>query len=73
MSEKEAPFTFSDIEDVRIIVRAKGKNYAIAPKPGKFETPEEAREIRKIMLSVLLEDHNIVVPSLEEIDIKNNK
>ena len=73
MSNKEIPFTFSEIEDVRVIVRAKGKNYAIAPKKGKFETQEEYTEIRKVMLSVLLEDHDIVVPALEDIKIDHHE
>lgn len=68
MNENEAPFTFSEIEDVRIIVKAKGKNYAITPK--KEVSKEDAKSIRIALVSVILEDHDIVVPSLEEINPK---
>lgn len=71
MSENEAPFSFSDIEDVRIIVKAKGKNYAITPK--KEISKEDAKSTRIALVSVLLEDHDIVVPSLEEINVKPNE
>lgn len=70
-NENEAPFSFSDIEDVRIIVKAKGKNYAITPK--KEISKEDAKSTRIALVSVLLEDHDIVVPSLEEINPNQNE
>lgn len=33
-TQNETPFLFSDIEDVRIIVKAKGKHYSIVGKNG---------------------------------------
>ena len=69
---KEESFKASEIEDVRIIIRAKGKHYSVV---GNKELCEEegldAKDIRLALLYVLLKTHNIVFPSLE--DIKANK
>lgn len=64
-SQPETPFLFSDIEDVRVIVKAKGKHYGIVGKN------DDALEVRIALLSVLLEDHYVVDTALE--DIKDTK
>ena len=63
--QNETPFSFSDIEDVRVIVKAKGKHYGIVGKN------DDALEVRIALLSVLLEDHYVVDTALE--DIKDTK
>lgn len=57
------PFNLSDIEDVRVIIKAKGNNYSIVPKEDK----DEALGLRIASCLVLLDSHAIVTPSLEEI------
>lgn len=63
--QMEAPFNVEDIEDVRVIIVAKGKHYSIVSNGDK----EEARAYRVALVQVLLsmEKHIIVTPSLEEI------
>ena len=60
-SQNETPFLFSDIEDVRVIVKANGKHYSVIGKN------DDALEVRIALLSVLLEDHYIVDTALEDI------
>ena len=61
-----APFEFKDIEDVRIIIKAKGKHYSIMPNTD-IVTKAHAREERLVCVNILLGSHVIVEPSLEEI------
>lgn len=62
--------SIKDIEDVRIIIKMKGKHYAITHnKDGEDDKQqkEEALELRKYFLMLLLETHAIVLPALEDI------
>lgn len=61
----ETPFKFEDVEDVRIIIKANGKNYSIIPKEeiGK----EEAKDIKLIFARIILDYFDVVVPALEDI------
>ena len=61
-------FEFSDVEDVRIIVKAKGKNFGIVPK--STENREECKQIRIAMFYMLLESHFVVNTALEDISRK---
>ena len=60
-TQNETPFSFSDIEDVRVIVKAKGKHYSVIGKN------YDALEVRIALLSVLLEDHYMVDTALEDL------
>jgi hypothetical protein len=56
----------SDIEDIRVIIKSKGKHYAILPK--KNISPDEACSIRIATFSIcLMEFHDIVSTALEYI------
>lgn len=69
---KEECFEASDIDDVRIIICAKGKHYSLAGNKEACEERElSAKDVRLAMLHILLKTHKIVLPSLE--DIKNNR
>ena len=62
-TDQQAPFTLDEIEDVKIIVKAKGKHYGIVPKEDK----EEAKNMRISILAILINSHFVVDKSLEEI------
>ena len=65
----DAPFTLSDVEDVRIIIKAKGKNYGIvANKENCAKEDLDAKQVRLALLSVILKIHDIVTPALEDIN-----
>lgn len=64
-SNQITEFEFSDIEDVRIIVKAKGKNFGIVPK--KTEDKDECSQIRIAMFAMLLESHFVVNTALEDL------
>lgn len=66
------PFTLDEIEDVRIIIRANGKNYGIVPKD---ETSRAMADVmrRVVLKDILLDYHVIVTPSLEEIKEQHEK
>ena len=57
----DRPFTFDEIEDVKLIIKANGHHYGIVPKGDK----EDARIVRLAMFSTIIEDYYIVNPSLE--------
>jgi hypothetical protein len=63
------PFELKDIEDVRIIIKAKGKHYSIMPNKDVV-TDEIGRAQRRSCLHLLMESHVIVEPSLEEIKVE---
>jgi hypothetical protein len=65
----EPPFEEEDIEDVRIIVKAKGKTWSLAPKEGQNE---RAVTVRKMCLMICLHSHFIVTPSIEDKKKKRN-
>jgi hypothetical protein len=48
----EAPFDFVDIEDVSIIVKAKGQHWHVIPANGADK--EEAKEFRKSVAIMLI-------------------
>ena len=59
------PFELDDIEDVRIIIKAKGKHYAIIDKD-KSEK-EENKLLRILAFKAILVTHAIVDKPLEDI------
>lgn len=64
LEERVAPFTFDDIEDVKIIVKANGQHWGILPKGNK----EEAKLMRIAMLGALMNEYYVVDKPLEEIN-----
>jgi len=62
-------FSTDEIEDVRIIIKAKGKHWGIVPKKSEC-TAEEAKEIRIGLLTVICAFHDVVDTSLEGIPKK---
>jgi hypothetical protein len=60
------PFDLEDIEDCRIIIKAKGKNYSIIPKK-KFDR-DMCRNLRIVLGIHAFEMHDIVDTALEDID-----
>lgn len=69
MENKIQAFTTDEIEDVRIIIKAKGKHWALIPKKSEC-TPDEAKEIRIGLLTVVCEFHDVVDMALEDIPSK---
>lgn len=63
----EEAFSFDDIEDVKLIIKAKGKHYSIIPKGDK----EDAKLMRIAMLGAVLGDYYIVDTPLEDIKQKH--
>jgi hypothetical protein len=60
------PFTSEDIEDVRVIIKAKGKHWGMVPK--KEYTAQEAKEIRIELMRVLFVFHTVVDTALEDLN-----
>lgn len=69
--DRPKPFEFDEIEDVRIIIKAKGKHYGILPKGEIGE--KVAKEIRKEVLSILIPTHYVVDGALEDLAQKNQQ
>lgn len=67
--DKIKAFSTDEIEDVRIIIKAKGKHWSLVPKKSEC-TPEEAKEIRIGLLTVICEFHDVVDTALEDIPKK---
>lgn len=63
-TEIEETFSMEEIEDVRIIIKAKGKHFGIVPKTDRRD---EADLSRIAMLTVLLDTHFVVSKSLESL------
>ena len=61
----EETFKQEEIEDVRIIIKANGKNYAITPK--KEFGKEVAKQMRLLLADYALQMHTIVTPALDDI------
>lgn len=69
--KEQIPFETSEIEDVRIIIKAKGKNWSITPKE---DCPKEtARGMRLLSADILMQFHDIVSTALEDIDVEKLK
>jgi hypothetical protein len=62
----EAAFTIEDVEDVRVLIKVKGKHYSIIPNRNQC-TDEEAKEIRIGLLSLILQFHYVVDIPLEDL------
>jgi len=62
---KNQPFTEDDIQDVRIIIKANDKHYALVPDE-HIADRKECSAVRKLALKQALTCHNIVTKSLEE-------
>lgn len=64
-NQTEAPFELSEIEDVRIILKVKGKHYSIISAGDK----EEGKLYRISLVQTLLsmEGQVVVTPALEDI------
>lgn len=71
MKEKEVPFETSEIEDVRIIIKAKGKNWSIVPKEG--HSKELCKSMRFFGLDYVMQVHDIVSTALEDINVEKLK
>lgn len=68
--EKDSGLTMDQIEDVRILIKVKGKHYSVIAKEDKAE----ALELRKITLNVLLNSNHVIVgTALEDIHDNRNK
>lgn len=68
--EKDSELTMDQIEDVRILIKVKGKHYSVIAKEDKAE----ALELRKLALTVLLSiNHIIVSTALEDHDNRNKR
>lgn len=65
---ESVPFELDEIEDVRIILKVKGKHYSVISAGNKEEGRIYRIELAKILLS--MEDQIIVIPALEDIKIK---
>ncbi len=65
------PFELIDIEDCKIIIKAKGKHYCIVPK--EKENRDNCKIKRITAFLYLLKTHDIVDIPLEEINIKKLK
>lgn len=64
------PFEIDDIEDVRILIKAKGKHYSIHPDRDLI-TDEEAKDLRiKILARLVLPAHKIFDQPLENLKEK---
>jgi hypothetical protein len=61
----EETFKQEEIEDVRIIIKANGKNYALTPK--KEFGKEVAKQMRLLLGDYALQMHAIVTPALDDI------
>ncbi len=71
MTKRKKPITqfeVDDIEDVRIIIKAKGRHFSIIPNRCII-TDNEAIEVRKAMLMVILrsDTHYVVSTALEDL------
>lgn len=66
LDQKITEFDVSEIEDVRIIIKAKGKHFGIVPKGDK----EEARLFRIAILMVFIKDYQVVNTALEDLKEK---
>lgn len=70
MSDQEI-FPIGDIEDVRILLKVKGKHYSLVTQKG---LDKDNTRLFRIQLGVLaLSFHEVILPSLEEIKEKNIK
>jgi len=62
--KQNAPFELDEIEDVRIILKVKGKHYSVIGSGDK----DDQRLNRIALVHVLLSDgHIVVTPALEDI------
>ena len=55
------PFEIEDIDNVHVIIEAKGKTWVMTPKRGR-----SSENINITLAVMLLESHNVVEPCLEE-------
>ena len=62
---KAPPFKVEDIEDVRIIIKAKGKHYVLVSKSRKDDITNKS--LRILVCRIILETHAIVELPLEKI------
>jgi hypothetical protein len=68
----EELFKQEEIEDVRIIIKAKGKNWALIPNNENAEKEDvDPKSLRIAMLSAILKVHDVVSPAIEDISRKN--
>jgi len=64
------PFEIKDVEDVRIIIKAKGKHFSIVPKKNKVK---EAEIQRLACLYIVMESHDVLDKPLEEFKDEDKK
>lgn len=65
------PFELTDIEDVKIIIKAKGKHYSIVPREGMREAARDSRIV--LGWTALSTYHAVVDTALEDINIQELK
>lgn len=63
---KAPPFKVEDIEDVRIIIKAKGKHYGLVSKSRKDDATDKS--LRLLVCKIILQTHAIIDLPLEEIE-----
>jgi len=61
----EDEFNIKDIQDIRIIIVANGKRYALTPK--KELDPDVCRDFRITIGTAALLYHRVVLPSLDDL------
>ena len=71
MAKDQEP-DIKDIDDARVILKIKGKSYAVLPNE-EVLSKEDARAMRIVFALELLKSHYVVTPSLEEISKKHKK
>jgi len=72
--KEQVPFDASEIEDVRIIIKAKDKHWSIVPNKEKEKKEDvDARYLRIGVLSFLLKVHDVVSTALEDINSEKLK
>jgi hypothetical protein len=69
--DMERPFEEEDIEDVRIIVKAKGKHWGLVPM--EYAGKDRCDKVRKMCLMICLHTHEIVDTPLEDIKADGSK
>jgi len=69
--KEQVPFDASEIEDVKIIIKAKDKHWSIVPK--ESFSKETAKNMRILSADMLLQFHDIISTALEDINSEKLK
>lgn len=68
--QKITAFEISDVEDVRFIIKAKGKHFSLLPKSQDESERDECKQIRIALMTMLLETHIVCNTALEDFKLK---